>query len=422
MMDLKGLREELGKLQTKAMAVVAKAEREGRELTDAEQKIVEAAADSPLKEQIRKAEQVQQVVAEAGREKLTPILEKLTGTRFSNASNVMHSHNGNASAQIFAKGESMAAAHAEVLKEYPPNALGELIIAKVCGPSQRTDLSIRQALKTTDNTLGGFMVPDYLDSEVIDLARAKSVILEAGARVVRMEGGSHTFARVTGDPTVSGSKAEMAAFTLSDISFGSVKLEAHTIGVAVEASRELLEDATNAASLIQSVLATALAKRVDYYALRGSGSAQPLGLIGNPAIAAYSAGSQPMGWTSLGTACLEIRKRNHIPSATILSPKNWNWLNSYPMGDGVNSPFGWVDSPPSLKNVGLLDTTAISDTTAIAGDFTKMLFGIRTGLTIEVSTVAEGAFLKHAFLCKAVWRGDFALADAGAFQNITNIG
>ncbi len=47
MMDLKGLREELGKLQTKAMAVVAKAEREGRELTDAEQKIVEAAADSP---------------------------------------------------------------------------------------------------------------------------------------------------------------------------------------------------------------------------------------------------------------------------------------------------------------------------------------------------------------------------------------
>ncbi len=34
--------------------------------------------------------------------------------------------------------------------------LGELIVAKVLRTSQRTDLSIRQAMKTGDNTLGGF--------------------------------------------------------------------------------------------------------------------------------------------------------------------------------------------------------------------------------------------------------------------------
>ncbi len=35
-------------------------------------------------------------------------------------------------------------------------------------------------------------------------------------------------------------------------------MQAYTIGVVVEASREILEDAPNAASLMQSVLATAL--------------------------------------------------------------------------------------------------------------------------------------------------------------------
>lgn len=417
---LKDYREQYGKLQTRALAAIYKAEQENRELTEAEQKVVDEATNTPLKEKIRAAERAQDVVAEAGREKLAPVLAKLTGTRFSDAPNVMHSHNGNSSAQVFAKGESMAAAHAEVLKEYPPNALGELIVAKVCGPSQRTDLSIRQALKTTDNTLGGFMVPDYLDSEVIDLARAKAVVLQAGARVVRMEGGSHTFARVTGDPTVSGSKAEMAAFSLSDISFGSVVMQAHTIGVAVEASRELLEDATNAASLIQSVLATALAQRVDYYALRGSGSAQPLGLIGHPNIASTAAGAG-LNWNKLSDGALEVRKRNHTPNAAIMSPKSWSILNAFLIGDGTNSPLGWLGEPRTLTNVGLLDTTSLADSTIIMGDFSKFFWGVRSGLTIEVSTVAEGAFLKHAAVVKAVWRGDFALADATAFQNLTGL-
>ncbi len=420
MMDLKGLREELGKLQTKAMAVVAKAEREGRELTDAEQKIVEAAADSPLKEQIRKAEQVQQVVADAGREKLAPVLAKLTGTRFSDAPNVMHSHNGNSSAQIFAKGESMAAAHAEVLKEYPPNALGELIVAKVCGPSQRTDLSIRQAMKSGDNTLGGFLVPDYLDSEVIDLARAKSAVLEAGARIVRMEGGSTTFARVTADPVISGAKAELETFGLSDISFGSVLMQAYTMGAVVEASREILEDAPNASSLMQSIIATALAKRVDFFALRGTGGTQPLGLIGHPNIASTNSGAG-LNWIKLQNGALEVRKRNHTPNAAIMSPTSWSTLNGFLIGDGVNSPLGWLGEPRTLSNVGLLDTTSLADSTIILGDFSKFFWGVRTGLTIEVTTTGGETFRKHSCLVKATWRGDFALADATAFQNLTGL-
>jgi len=81
----------------------------------------------------------------------------------------------------------------------------------------------RRALSEATDSAGGFTVPDMLSAELIDKARAASVVMQAGARTVPLTSDKNTIAKVLTDPTPAW-RAEAGTVANSDGTFGAVVL------------------------------------------------------------------------------------------------------------------------------------------------------------------------------------------------------
>ena len=283
-----------------------------------------------------------------------------------------------------------------------------------------TDAPLEQrALSTTANPTAGILVPNPLAARVIDLARAKSVLVAAGAKTVDMPSGTLTIARVSSDATME-VKAENSAFTGHDAEFDAVELTAYTIGTVVKMSRELAQDAPNAVSVIESTLAKALAAKIDWYGLRGTGSAMPLGLINFGSTNTEAVGGS-VDYDNLLNALSANEVDNHTSNAYVGSPANFNVLRQLKSGDGTNSAALYLDPPAVIKSLQAFSTSAMPDTTMALGDFSQFLIGLRQSPTIEVTTEGGDAFEKHQVYVKITWRGCFNTEHRDAFCLLTGI-
>ena len=91
----------------------------------------------------------------------------------------------------------------------------------------KAELEEMRAMSVGTPTAGGYLVPSPLSAQVIDMLRAKAVVMLAGAQTVAMEYHTLDLARVTGAPTAEW-KAENAAITASDMTLDKVTLHART--------------------------------------------------------------------------------------------------------------------------------------------------------------------------------------------------
>ena len=297
-------------------------------------------------------------------------------------------------------------------------SLGRAVRSMIVGDWRGAEREQR-AMSTTNNVSAGYLVPDPLAATVIDLARAKSVLVQAGAQTVDMTASDMRIARVTDDAAME-VKGENSAFTGDDVEFDSIVLTSHTIGTVVKMSRELAADAPNAVALIEDTIARALAAKLDWYGLRGTGSAMPLGLINMPDVNTEAVGGS-LDFDNLLNALSECEVDNHTPNAYVLSPANVNVLRQLKSGDGTNSAALYLAPPTAVTNLTQFVTSAMPDDTAVLGDFSQFIIGLRQSPTIEVSTEAGDAFEKHMVFVKITWRGDFHTAWRPAFCTLTGI-
>jgi HK97 family phage major capsid protein len=299
--------------------------------------------------------------------------------------------------------------------------MGELIRCMATGTARHAPEPIKAFLSSTDNTKGGFATaPGELSSEIIDLARAQSVVMRLGARTVPMGASELTFAKVASDPDIQ-VKAENAAFTEREISFAQMVLSAYTIGTLVTCSRELAEDAPNFPELVSATIAKALAVQLDKYTLQGTGSGEPVGLVNDSGIS--STGTTAIGaleYTDLAAACEAIRVRNHEPSGIVLHPSSHSDVLLSTAGDGSTSERIWLAKAPTLENVNMLATTNMPLANGLVGDWTKLVWGIRTSATVEAD-MSGTRFDRHQIGFKIFFRGDFGVTDINAFHLLSGI-
>lgn len=300
------------------------------------------------------------------------------------------------------------------------NGMGQLIQAAVTGRTGSwTPPAVLNSLSTNVNTGGGFLVPDELAATVIDKARATSVLMNAGCSTIPMSTGSLSIARIMSDPTIE-VKAENAAFSEASITFGKVIFDAQTIGCLITSSRELAEDAPNFPALIEGVISRALATKLDWYGIQGTGSAEPLGLCSMPDIdETGSVGG--LTWEDLAAASSEVRQNNHMPRSIVLGVEPHEDLMVAVGGDGSTSTKTWLLAPPALDGQNMFPTNNCPLAKAVCGDFSFAAWGIRTAARIEISTEANEAFERHQLKLKIVFRGDFGVTDPSAFHRLAGI-
>jgi HK97 family phage major capsid protein len=295
------------------------------------------------------------------------------------------------SVPVLAKDQSFSLAVADQITERPSFGFGEFMAALV-QPSRNAD--IRAALSESGGVAtGDVTVPVTLLTQLIDLMRAKTVCIQAGALTVPIDTETTNIARVAADPTPAW-RNEAAAFSVADPTFEKVSFTPKSLGVLVKVSQEILEDSANLNEALIGCFAGAFAVELDRVGLFGTGSApQPHGISGTSGV-----GSVDMGTNGLALANYDpivdavsalLTANAASPTAAIMAPRTLT--KSAKLKDSQNQP---LRKPDLIGNLPFLATTSVPINQAhgtsnvaseiIVGDFTQLMFGIRRNLTVRV--------------------------------------
>lgn len=285
-----------------------------------------------------------------------------------------------------------------------------------------------KAMAVGTGSAGGFLVPAPLSATVLDLARAKARVFEAGALTVPMETATLNIAKVAGDPAPAWHAENALDVVASDVSLARVTLTARTLPVIVRCSRELFEDASNLDAVVSSSVAQALALELDRAALYGTGVApQPRGVYNTTGIGVVNLGANGAALTTYDSvidALTSVRNNNHEPNAMLYAPRTAASLAK--LKDTTGQP---LQEPDVVKALAHLTTTqvpvnktqgaATNASDLFVGEWRQLLIGLRTTFIIELLRERYVENWQVAFA--AHLRADVQVANAGAFAVIQGI-
>ncbi|OHB54671.1 MAG: hypothetical protein A2Y12_19115 [Planctomycetes bacterium GWF2_42_9] len=278
------------------------------------------------------------------------------------------------------------------------------------------------------DTKGGFMVPEHISAEVIDLLRAKNVCIQAGARTMPMSAQTVRVCRVDSDPVASWT-GESSLIPDTDMNIGALDFIAHKLTCLIKVSRELLQDAGNASTVIQNAIATAMSAELDSAALSGSGAGCPLGIANHTTINTYSLGVDGHilnGYDDILYGIKEIISVNGpIPKTAIMSPRTLIGYSLEKSGDGKP-----LERPDLVKSMTFIDSSKMPVTevqgasgavcsSIILGGFESLVIGIRSIMDIQVLNERFADTGQVGFL--ATMRADTAVYQPKAFCKIIGI-
>jgi HK97 family phage major capsid protein len=314
---------------------------------------------------------------------------------------------GNA-VKVLDKGERLSAFNTENL------SLGRAVRGLVTSNWSNAERELR-ALSTASGS-AGVMVPATVSANVIDMARASSALIAAGAKTVPMNAGSVTIARITEDPAIE-VKAENEAFSAASIGFDGVTLNAHTIGAVVYLSRELMMDSINGAQAIENAIAGALAAEIDKLGLIGDGDGQPTGILNATGVQSIATIGSLEDYSKFIEAWVKVLTANGTSNGYIVTPLIAGLMEGLTAGtDGQ-----YLLPPPAIAALPRYITSAAPTGTAFFGDFRTAILGVREGLAVEVSTTAGDAFAKHQVAVKVSARIDFGFERPNHLVKMTGI-
>ena len=283
----------------------------------------------------------------------------------------------------------------------------------------------RRALSEASDSAGGFTVPNVLSAELIDKARAQSVVMQAGAQTIPLTSDHNTIAKVLTDPTPAW-RDEAGAVANSDGTFGAVVLTPRSLAVSVDISAELMADSLNLATALPNILAAAMATELDRVALIGSGTApEPRGVANTVGIGTFAQDAVIANYANLSKARTGILTANRGPvSAFVMHPRDEGSFTDLVDSDGQP-----LMAPRAVGDIAMRTTTALpvdggtgsDESTIIAGNFAHLLVGIRSGVQIELFKGPK--YISNLqFTMVAHLRADIAVQDPGAFFTLTGVG
>lgn len=183
---------------------------------------------------------------------------------------------------------------------------------------------IKNALEEGTDSAGGYSVPTWVVSPFIDRLRAKTQFINAGARVMMLDGKTR-IVRTDTDP-VAAWRAESAAIAEGQPSFSAVDLVPKSLAVLVKVSREVLQDSVNIQDALEASLIGAMSGELDRAALFGAGTVtEPRGLFNVSGINSVSMGTNgatPTNYDNLLDCVYELELDNSADAtAAIWHPR-----------------------------------------------------------------------------------------------------
>lgn len=296
-----------------------------------------------------------------------------------------------------------------------PNPLGRRIASASTGKHD-PDLETKANFTGVDSS-GGYTLAEPQALHGIDLARAASVVSQAGAQTVLLNDGTRmaTALKLTADPTVYW-VAEREEITESDIIFGRINVEPVKAAILGTFSRELIEDSPNAAQLIEATLQEAMAAEIDRVALVGSGAGvEPTGVSNYDGINVITSVGD-VTYDDILNAKKKVAEAFHTPNAGIWSPEtDYNLSIQKDTNDGQ-----YLIPPRGYSDLSKYITSKATDALAFVGDFTKLYWAIKPG-GMRVEASPHPKFSSDQIQIRLIFAVDVWLGAPAAFCKLSGI-
>lgn len=283
----------------------------------------------------------------------------------------------------------------------------------------------KTALEAGTDSLGGFLIPQQIVQELIDLIRANAVVMAAGATMMGGLTGSPVQIPKQTQASTAYWVAENSAPTESNQAFGQISMQPHEAAAMVKLSKRLVMlSSPGAEALVRDDLSQQLALFIDLAVLRGTGaSGAPIGIANSVGINTVAVGTnggaltydllvdivqavrddnglrnaKSVGWimsTSLIGVLMKLRDADDRPLLLPITTPATDWA---PGTDGSGGPVGRLLGYPVYDTTQIPTTlskgaTSTGLTEIYFGDIGTVLIGQWGGVVLEASDQTSTAF------------------------------
>lgn len=302
----------------------------------------------------------------------------------------------------------------------PDNPLGRAVRMAL---TNRDDPELRDSVSGLENIAGGYLVPQLWAATIVDKARSQMHCLKAGAQTLAMDSGDMILGKILTDPTPRW-RGEFSTIQASSPVFGAIELNARTLAILVPCSIEWLEDAVGGAALIEQTIAKTVAQELDRVMLIGGSeglTGDPTGVINWTGISKDATPAAPT-WHTLLSMRRTLLDAN-VDSGNIsffMSPRDEETI----LGTRENGTSGqFLVAPAAVAATPTYVTTQLpsnlgsgnDESWLIAGDFSNLLLGVRTAPRIEVFRGGDDNVSKLSASVRIYTRVDTAILRADHF-------
>lgn len=208
-----------------------------------------------------------------------------------------------------------------------------------------------RTLNGSTNVSGGYLTPDNMSSDIIELLYPQTTFLQGGPRTVAMPNG--VYRQPKGATGASASyRQEGGRVTSTEQTFEGISLSAKFLGAMILMTREMIDFSVRGAeSFITGDLREAMSQTMDVKAYYGTGAnGEPLGLFNHAGI--QSVVSQDVDTPTLiqidtDMDALELAfLNNNIPMGNwryVMAPRTKKFIGSRRVGDAGNGEFAFPE-------------------------------------------------------------------------------
>lgn len=307
----------------------------------------------------------------------------------------------------------------------------------------------KRSVNASSGETGGFLIPDEVTSKIIDLAIAKTPMLDMGPEIMRGLRGELPIPKITGRPTAYWVDEEEAP-TESNTTFGSITLRPKTLGAFTKISRRVIHQTADVANrVVENELTKAFQLAINQGIISGKGSEkEPKGIILHDNIRSLTlaAGNRfrvddaaamitevdeqdllppnARGGFAMHPRVLSGMKRERVvqfsgQAASAGMPVINPWVNTGTLEDILGYP---IRTTTQLSKA--LNGIAANDTHVIFGDFSQLLVGFWEGFELRASDTAGnsgGSAMTQNQIWLVAFQGmDWLLQQEAAFAVLTD--
>lgn len=201
------------------------------------------------------------------------------------------------------------------------------------------------------------------------------------------------------------------------------------IAVALPVTDEQLADVAQARSFIDSQLSFMVREELESQILTGDGSSPDLhGLLASDRLAANGGGvqAQALGGDTVPDAVYKAIVKVRVtgrdePTAAVFHPNDWTPVRLLKTSDGMYIWGPPMDpGPERIWGLRVVQTTGMTENTALVGNFRRAILFQREGLTMKVGYV-DDQFIKNTQTILAELRAALAVVREASFCTVTGI-